>query len=246
MRPTIKTPYDHCISYIESQLRRKVPHPPLPLPSVTIAREEGARGHAIAHALVEWLQKHDTAATTPWALFDRDLVQRILADNQLPARLADHMPEDQVSEFDSMIGELLRDHPPQWELFQMTGRTIVRFAKMGHAVIVGRCGNLLTAHLPHVVHFRLVGTPAIRAAHLAASRQLPFEEARRMMESEDRARARYLHAHFDRSVEDPLLYDLILNTDRIDDATAARLLGERVLAARHNHAPLVPPKASVA
>ena len=51
------------------------------------------------------------------------------------------MPEDQVAELDNILGEILQIHPPQWELFEMTCRTVLGLAKSGHSVIVGRCGK---------------------------------------------------------------------------------------------------------
>ena len=58
------------------------------------------------------------------------------------------------------------------------------------------------------------------------------------MDREDRARERYLHSHFGRGINDPMLYDLILNTDRVDDVSCAKLIGERVRAARQRAQPL--------
>lgn len=182
---------------------------------------------------------NDTA-TEPvrWTLFDRNLIERVLADNKLPIRLAKYMPEDQVAELDNILGEILQIHPPQWELFEMTCRTVLGLAKSGHSVIVGRCGNLIAAHLPHAVHVRIVGSPRVRAAHIAECRRISLAEATRLMDREDRARERYLHSHFGRGINDPMLYDLILNTDRVDDVSCAKLIGERVRAARQRAQPL--------
>jgi hypothetical protein len=64
---------------------------------VTISREAGCDAHALADALVEQLRPHAREGSTPWTVFDRNLVERVLAEHRLPAHLAEYMPEDVVS-----------------------------------------------------------------------------------------------------------------------------------------------------
>ena len=45
----------------------------------------------------------------------------------------------------------------------------------------------------------------------------------------DRGRQRYIKEHFKADVESPLLYDLVINTDRIACDDAAVLIGEAML-----------------
>lgn len=231
---------EHCRAYIKSYLHKPWAHQEAPHPCVTLSREEGSRGHAIADALAAWLKENDREADADWTLFDRDLIAKVLEEHDLPKEFEKHMPEDQVSEWSSIIDDLLHRHPPHWDLFRITCRTVLRFAHIGHCIIVGRGGNILTAHLPYSVHVRLIGTPSERAEHVANTRGISVDKAHREIKAEDKARARYIKSHFDENIDNPLLYDLILNTDRIDDGTAARIIGERVIAARAVPKPLRP------
>ena len=42
------------------------------------------------------LQGQVPAGAPPWTIFDRNLVERVLEDHDLPARLAKFMPEDRA------------------------------------------------------------------------------------------------------------------------------------------------------
>ncbi len=46
---------------------------------------------------------------------------------------------------------------------------------------------------------------------------------------EDRGRKRYLRKYFDADPDDPLLYNLIINTDEVPYQEAARIIGDAVL-----------------
>lgn len=50
------------------------------------------------------------------------------------------------------------------------------------------------------------------------------------VEAEDRARQRFIRRTFQVDVNDPLLYNLVINVDRIPIDEAARIVGDAVLA----------------
>jgi cytidylate kinase len=58
---------------------------------------------------------------------------------------------------------------------------------------------------------------------------LSQEAAIQFIEKEDRGRERYLKKYFKADLNDPLLYDLVINTDRITYDHAARLIADAVL-----------------
>jgi len=64
---------------------------------VTISRQAGAGAHAVAEALVNRLQPGAPKDAIPWTIFDRNLVEKVLADHDLPEQLARFMPEDRRS-----------------------------------------------------------------------------------------------------------------------------------------------------
>lgn len=221
-----------CVAYIDTQFTPS--HPRINLTqygrAVTLSRQTGCRAHRIGLQLANWLTDHDPDPGRPWTLFDKDLIDRVLAENQLPGKMARFMPEDRVPEIESLLGEILRLHPSLWELFEKTAATIVNLARAGRVILVGRGAHLLTAHLPLTTHVRLTGSLSRRVAQIVADRGLTVEDAEEAVDNEDRARARYLKAYFNKDISDASLYDLVLRTDFLTDEAAAEIIGRAALA----------------
>src|SRR5215831_1643494 len=192
--------------------------------AVTIARQSGSGAHAIAEALAEYLGHHGPDRLRPWRVFDRNLVDKVLEDHQLPVRYARFMPEDRVSEFGDALEELLGAHPACWTLLRQVEETVLELASKGNVILIGRGANVITRPLPHVFHVRLVGSLENRVKHCQDRHGITRNAALRMIRNEDRGRKRYLKKYFDEDLDDPLLYNLILNTDLLPHAAAAQII----------------------
>jgi len=222
-----------CRSYLDTEWNP----PRLPAeavrPAITLSRETGAGAITIARRVAELLSEQPDSPA--WQVYDRNLVEEILRDHALPATLQRFLPEGALSEIQLAIQEMCGLHPSSWTLTQYTSETVLRLTRVGYAIVVGRGGNLITAGLPHVLHVRLVAPPQTRILHAAASYQLDESAARDFVRKTDRQRAAYIRRTFQASIDDPHLYDLILNTARLGfDGTARAIvtaLSERLVAA---------------
>jgi cytidylate kinase len=221
--------YDKCLSYIDCHLQTSraltplAPDEPRP-PAVTISRETGAGGLSIAERLADRLQICQKSGDCPWTVFHRNLVAKVLEDHHLPRRLAQFMPEDRVSFIADTLEELLGLHPSSWKLVHQTAETILHLAELGNVILVGRGANVITRELAHVCHVRLVGSFARRCERVEARHKITKEAARRYIRKEDAARKGYVQKHYDRDIEDPLLYHLVINTDWVSVDGAADLV----------------------
>jgi cytidylate kinase len=202
------------------------------LPLVTISRQAMAGASEIAQLVAERLNGRLTAKDRcPWTVFDRNLVERVLEDHELPKTLDRFMPED-ASAFSpgSAVEEMLGLHPSTWTLAQHTTDTIVRLARLGNVILIGRGGTVITSRFRKAVHIRLVapGQARIRRAELVY--HLTPREAALFVREKDAARYRYVKRHFHVAIDDPLLYHATINTGLTGYEGAARLIVEAVLA----------------
>jgi cytidylate kinase len=226
--------FEQCLAFMDCQLRDSNKSTRInlrsgPRPTVTISRETGAGGVPVAEKLAEYLQACAPGRYARWTVFDKNLVEKVLEDHNLPRRLAQFMPEDKVSTVADMMEELLGLHPPSWTLIHQTTETILRLAQLGNVILVGRGAHIITSRLDNVFHVRLIGSLEPRIKLVEEYYHLSHAAAVAFVRQKDRGRKRYLRKHFHQDLEDPRLYHLILNTDRFSFDEVARIIGDAVL-----------------
>lgn len=222
---------DRCLTFINTQMRPggREEHGHQPRLAVTFSRQTGCGAWEIAPRLARILEESGPAGEPAWTVFDRELVEKVLEDNNLPAKLAQYMPEDKVSYFSDAVQELLGLHPPSWELVRKTTDTIMRLAAIGRVILIGRGANVVTRKLRHTLHVRLVGSLEVRVERLIARKGMDEKEARKFIEQTERGRERYLKEYFRAELADPMLYDLTVNTDRFSGEQSAELIAVAAL-----------------
>ena len=222
---------DHCLSFIhgQSQPAGKAAAPPGARRAVTISRQAGCGALIVAEKLAHFLQEHSPKYPAPWTVFDRNLMDKVLEEHNLPAYLAKFLPEDRVSEIEDIMVEMFGVHPPARKVVQQSAETILKLAELGRVILIGRGGNIITAKLPHVLHVRLVAPLEERIEHAHEAYGMTKGQAREFCISEDLGRARYLKKYFNADVNDPLLYHIIVNTGLVGYDEAAKIIGNAML-----------------
>ena len=226
--------FERCLSFINCQLQPAAG----PLSgsgggaayrAVAISRQCGSGALVVAEKLTGLLQAHSPKDAPHWTVFDRNLMERVLEDHNLPKRLAKFLPEDRVSHLQDIMDELFGLHPPSWTIVHQTSETILQLAELGSVIVIGRGANVITAKLPRVLHVRLVAPIEKRVELTREFYGLTTKAAREFRLREDRGRARYLKKYFHADIDDPLLYHMTLNTGLMSYDQAARTIANAVL-----------------
>ena len=199
-------------------------------PVITISRETGAGGTTISQLLIEYIKSRKGAdPDNPWALFDRNLIQHVLARHHLSSRLQKYMPEDVVAPVNDLVEDLLGLHPDSSQLVQHVNETIKSLASTGNVVLIGRGANLVTARLKHAFHVRLVASMETRITRIAMANHLDYNEAVEFIHRNDKARRRYVWRNFHHQIDDPQQYHMVINTSLVSFGGAARAIGGAVI-----------------
>ncbi|MGE5226816.1 MAG: AAA family ATPase [Planctomycetaceae bacterium] len=197
-------------------------------PIITISRLEGCGAHLVGEELVARFGELAPEASPPWTLFDRNLVEWVLQDHELPGGWAAWMPEDRVSEVADIVDGLFGLRPSSWVLVRKTAETILRLAQTGNVVVIGRGANVITARVPSAFRVRLVGSMPARIAYVREHVDVDPLQAAAYIRERDLGRKRYVRKYYDADIDDPLGYDLVVNTDRLACAETARIIVEAV------------------
>jgi hypothetical protein len=152
---------ERCLTFLSAQLApRARANRPAPHPTVTISRLTGAGGVEIAERLAARLEARRPGSPAPWTVFHRTLVEKVLEDHNLPAKLAEYMPEDRVSYLHDALEELLGLHPSRTSLETQVIDTILKLAELGDCIIIGRGAHVILAKSPTCLHVRLISSNA--------------------------------------------------------------------------------------
>jgi Cytidylate kinase-like family len=199
--------------------------PKVPRPAITISRESGVGALTVANLAAQRLNR-DCPGDPPcsWAVFDRNLLRKILEDHDLSERIEEYMPENARFPLSEAFEFLLGLHPPGWTLREYAQETIRKLAINGNVILVGRAGSIITARLKYVLHVRLVAPFEFRATNYARSNGISEKEAARVIRANDEASHDYVRLYFNTNVSDPLHYDLVVNTGRNGFERAAHLI----------------------
>jgi len=220
-------------SYINSQmasLKKKFPDEKRFVnPFVTISRQTGAYGLTIARDLCEYLQKNEKRPNCFWAGFDRELIAKVVEEHNLPEKVLPYLSETTISEIQDIMEELFDVHPSQYTLVHKTGETILHLAQLGYVVIVGMASNIITAKLPGGVHIRLIGPLEARVKRIQEYYQMDEKKAMEFILVEDQNRKNYAKKYFEKDVDDPSLYDMVINTGGLKPQEIVQVVGDFVL-----------------
>lgn len=217
----------YVISQCQSRYERMAAANPRSLrPVITISHQTGSGASHIAERLGQILQKTELKGDPPWAVFNQQLIEQALEEHCWPRELAEKIGEEKRFFIDELMDDLFGLRPPSWVLVPQVMETTLRLAIAGHAILVGHGATLITARLPNVFHVRLTGSLPKRIERVQKLRNLTPSVAAKFVRKEDRGREKYVKAHFHARLDNELLYDLLINTDRISNADAVAMIAE--------------------
>lgn len=176
--------------------------------TITISRQLGSLGDEVAQAVADKLG---------YKVISRDLI------NQAASRAG--VPEMALATIDDLgllglkpsVSDRKAYHRAVEELMQ-------ELAAGGGVIIIGRAGQVVLGQHTGVFHIKVIAPAWLRAQRIADQQCIPLVAAQAQIEASDRYRSNYLKRYYQVRWDDPQLYDLIINTARLQPAEAACLV----------------------
>ena len=175
---------------------------------ITISRQLGSLGDEVAQAITERLN---------FRVICRDLI------NQAAIRAG--APEVALATIDDLGLLGLRPSTLARQNYHIAVREMMEeYSKEGNIVIIGRAGQVILKNHPNVLHVKVIASSTLRAKRIAQAQNITLEAAQSQVEMSDKNRRNYLKRYYKVRWDNPELYDLIVNTARLNPSQAACLI----------------------
>jgi cytidylate kinase len=216
---------------------------------ITVARQIGSRGDWIAEQVAakleydyvdrrlvdeiaqitdtsaEEVERYDEKGEGPVKHFLKRLLVPEVAPGTFPLSAAAYAPEfglefSYVREHDTSAATYL-----DRGTYQLLITTLIQdFGQTGRAVIVGRASQIILADYPSACHLKIVAPFDERVERIMQLREMDRNNARKLIEQHDNWRKDYLRNAHKADWDDPLLYDLTINTGRMAPEAAVDVI----------------------
>jgi cytidylate kinase len=216
---------------------------------ITVARQIGSRGDWIAEQVAsklgyelvdrrlveeiagitatsaEEVERYDEKGEGRIKFFLKRLLVPEVAPGTFPLSAAAYAPEfglefSYVREYDTSDATYL-----DRGTYQLLITTLVQdFGQTGKAVVVGRASQVILADHSDAYHIKIVAPLATRIERLIQHNEVDREQAQKLIEQHDQWRDAYLRNFHKADWNNPLLYDLTINTGRLTPEEAVDLL----------------------
>jgi cytidylate kinase len=165
---------------------------------VTISRQDGSLGDEIAELLANRLNVElvgRKTAITGW-------MAEVASKYQL--HMLEESPKFYLTEF--MDGMSFKEY------IEMK---LLESAENGSMIVVGMGGQVIFRDYPHTLRIRIVASEKVRTLRIIQKYGITDIEAKRLLEQSDKKHRKYLYTLYQAEWDDPLAYDLVINTDHL-------------------------------
>lgn len=198
-------------------------------PFITISRQAGAGGNALAAVLEEKIQKLQAEPLfRGWQLCNDQLRQMLSQDPALKSMVESLHSTEYHSHAEDFISQFIYGGSSQDVVIKKMFHLMRTFAIHGKVIFVGRGSPFLTRDLPLGIHVRLEASMESRIKRMMPAFGPDVKKVRQVIEEKDKAKAELVKTFFNKDVHDPLLYDIHWNTDRVPIEEIAKLLVEMI------------------
>jgi len=184
-------------------------------PYIAFSREEGTGGSEIAQAVGEQLG---------WEVLDRELLDRVAKRFHLSRPMLQIVDETHSNWVHDVLGTWMdRQVIPTEKYVVHLACVVLGAAHHGSLVLVGRGAQFLLPREKGLA-VRLVAPLTYRVGQIMQRENLSRVEAERLICQRDDGRREFVLRYFRRDIDDPHLYDLTINVERIGIAGAAEMV----------------------
>lgn len=180
---------------------------------LTISREAGAGGGNIAQLVGQELG---------WEVLDKNLLDRVAERFRLSRAMLEQVDETPSSWVYDVLGTWMDRKIITHDKYVVhLARVVLAAVRRGNVVLVGRGAQFVLPREKGLA-VRIIAPQKYRAEQIMRREGLDRAEACRLIEETDRGRREFVLRYFHQHIDDPHLYDLVINVERIGPAAAVQ------------------------
>jgi len=192
---------------VQERLRREPCREPRS--TITISRQFGCEAYPLAERLSKELHERTTDV---WTIFDEALISRASRELDLSESLLGNIGGE--SQLLDNLANLIPGWHTQNEAYELLAHYILRIAREGSAIIVGRGGAVVTQGLANCCHVRLEAPLECRVRSIQQRLDLGIDEARALVIDYEANRERFIERFLHCSMADTRYYHAVYNTEK--------------------------------
>lgn len=172
-------------------------------PVITFSRDHGCGGDEIAHALAEKLGL---------PVYDKQILEAVAKHADVNKSLMAKLHESVSAASDAWLYSMIFGKNVTRDHYKQSLVTAIRGIYRTGGVIIGRGAHVVLAGRD-VLRVRIIGSADACAKRLAHERHLDLVEARQQVREHNSTRGKYVWNTFKSRLNDPVNFDLTINTD---------------------------------
>jgi cytidylate kinase len=181
-------------------------------PFIALSRQMGSSGGRIAQLVSEQLG---------WDLLDRAILDIMAERYGMPRDMLDIVDEKKANWVHDVLGTFIDPLVVTRDQYVAHVQRIICLAALhGKVVFVGRSAQSILPRKKGLA-VRIIAPKDSRIEHVMQRRQLTRSQAAAIVDKSDADRKDFCHRYFHYNIDDPLQYDLVLNTARFLPEQAA-------------------------
>lgn len=203
---------------------RKPEHSVKPVgPVITISREVGCNGTALAQLVANELNK--TIFYKQWQVVSKEVLSASARELKVtPGKVSRLVTTSEYSTFDEILSAFTEKYYKSSKTIIKTIREVIRnYSKDGCCIIVGRAGNIIASDLENSLHLRLVAPLTWRISAIAERKNMSKAEAKKYIEETEKEREIF-RKYFQNTKEDADRFDLTIDISRFNQDNLVKLI----------------------
>ena len=179
--------------------------------TITLSRQYGCEAYPLAEALEKRLED---ITGEKWHIFDQAVIKEISKNESLSESFLSNVGNSSQL-FDVVTANFFNSISHD-DAFKKVVEYILKVAKFGNAIIIGRGAGIITQDLENCFHFRIEASESYRIDSIARRMNVSIDDAQKIVNENQVKREEFLNKYFGHKVSDHNLYDAVFNNARMN------------------------------